>query len=88
MYSRLGHYFRRIKFLFRKPAKTPSYDDIVREYFDSGCWDVEELADVLGMTPIELYCKVERESADIRVRLPEKYQPEIHRIIHQRVFGS
>lgn len=88
MHSRLGHFIRRIKFLFRKPAKTPSYDDIVREYFDSGCQDVEELADALGMTPIELYCKVNRESTDIRVRLPEKYQPEIRRVIHQSVFGS
>lgn len=87
MYSRMGHYLRRIRFLFRKPARFPSYDDIVREYFDSGCSDVEALADALGMTPIELYCKVNRESGNIRVRLPEKYQPEIHRIIHQRVFG-
>jgi len=88
MHSRLGHFFRRLRFLFRKPAKTPSYDNIVREYFDSGCQDVEELADALGMTPIELYSKVKREATDVRTRLPEKYQPEIRRIIHQNVFGS
>lgn len=88
MHSRLGHFFRRLRFLFRKPAKTPSYDNIVREYFDSGCHDVEELADALGMTPIELYSKVNREATDVRTRLPEKYQPEIRRIIHQNVFGS
>lgn len=82
-------FIRRLKELFRKERKErPNLDEAVQIFVKARGNHIEELCDVMCISPVELYESVsEGQKTNVRVRMNDFNKLLLRQHIHRKIFG-